>query len=311
MPWSRGKAPLKSAAWPAAVSVGGVRARRPGGPRCGDARAAVRGRAVLYAAGATLPTANVSAEPLGLALLVLAGAIAGWVNTIAGGGSLLTVPALMWYGLPADLANGTSRIAILAQGVTAVLGFRRAGQLETRLLWPIAAPSVAGALLGAYAATLVPNRVLTPLIVATLIVMAGTMFLQPSALAPPPDAAPRDPLRSPAALGALFAAGLYGGFLQAGVGIVLLAVFASLLHIDLVRGNGLKVAVIFAYSTVVVLVFAARAKVAWVSGGALALGQIAGAALGVRFAVTRGQAAIQKALFAIIVSMALALLLKP
>jgi uncharacterized membrane protein YfcA len=257
-----------------------------------------------------LAAAIVSGELLGLALLVLAGVIAGWINTVAGGGSLLTVPALMWYGLPADLANGTSRLAILAQGVTAVAGFWGAGRLETRLLWPIAVPSVLGALLGAYAATLVPNSVLTPLIIATLIVMAGTMFLNPSALAPAADATPNDPTRSPVAMLALFGAGLYGGFLQAGVGIVLLAVFASLLQIDLVRGNGLKVAVIFLYSIVVVLVFATRAKVEWSSGGALALGQVGGAVLGVRFAVKRGQAAIQKALFVIIVLLALALLLK-
>jgi uncharacterized membrane protein YfcA len=251
----------------------------------------------------------VSGELLGLALLAIAGVVAGWVNTIAGGGSLLTVPALMWYGLPADLANGTSRLAVLAQGATALIGFRRAGRLEARLLWPIAVPSVLGAVLGAYAATLVPNSVLTPLIVATLIVMAGTMFLNPAALAPAPDALPIDPLRSPTAALALFFAGLYGGFLQAGVGVVLLVVFASLLQIDLVRGNGLKVAVIFLYSIVVVLVFTTHAKVAWSSGGALAFGQVIGAALGVRFALTRGQQAIQKALFVVIVLMALALLI--
>ena len=75
-------------------------------------------------------------------LLVLAGALAGWVNTLAGGGSLLTVPALMWYGLPVDVANGTSRVAVLVQGATAAYGFFRKGKLETGLLWPIALPSV-------------------------------------------------------------------------------------------------------------------------------------------------------------------------
>jgi uncharacterized membrane protein YfcA len=214
---------------------------------------------VVYPPRATHTAAIVSSDLLGLALLVAAGVIAGWVNTIAGGGSLLTVPALMWYGLPADVANGTSRIAILAQGVTAVLAFWRAGRLDTRLIARIALPSLVGAALGAYAATLVPNNVLTPLIVATLIVMAASMFLDPARFAPPADAPPIDPLRKGSAAIALFAAGFYGGFLQAGVGLVLLAVFAGLLQIDLVRGNALKVAVIFLYSIVVVLVFAAPA----------------------------------------------------
>jgi uncharacterized membrane protein YfcA len=252
----------------------------------------------------------VSTDLLGYALLVIAGVIAGWINTIAGGGSLLTVPALMWFGLPADIANGTSRIAILAQGLTAVLGFWRAGQLDGSLLWQVTAPSLLGAVLGAYAATLIPNTVLTPLIVATLIIMAGSMFLKPSTFTPAAGAVPIDPLRRPSALLALFAAGFYGGFLQAGVGVVLLAVFAGMLKIDLVRGNGLKVAVIFLYSIIVVCIFAARARVAWTSGGVLALGQIVGALLGVRFAVTRGQAAVQKAVFVVIVLMALALLFK-
>jgi uncharacterized membrane protein YfcA len=249
-------------------------------------------------------------ELLSAALLMIAGVVAGWVNTIAGGGSLLTVPALMWYGLPVDVANGTSRVAVLVQGATAVYGFLREGKLETRLLWPIALPSVVGAALGAYVATLIPNEVLTPLVVATLIIMAATMFLQPGKFAPPEGAEPVDPRGRPKALGALLLAGFYGGFLQAGVGILLLFVFARLLGIDLVRGNGLKVAVIFIYSLVVVAIFAASARVAVVSGGILAAGQMAGALLGVRFTVRMGQAAVQKVLFAVIVLVALALLFK-
>ena len=249
-------------------------------------------------------------EVLGHAALVLAGLIAGWVNTLAGGGSLLTVPALMWYGLPADLANGTSRIAVLAQGVTATLAFWREGKLDWKLLVPVAVPSVIGALFGAYAATLIPNHVLTPLVVATLVIMAATMFMKPQSFAPPQGSEPLDPRTRPAAMLALVAAGFYGGFLQAGVGIVLLFVFARLLRIDLIRGNGLKVAVVFVYSIVVVLIFAARARIAWVAGAGLAVGQIAGAMLGVRFSIRMGQDVVQKVLFVVIVLLALALLFK-
>ena len=249
-------------------------------------------------------------ELLGHGALALAGLVAGWINTLAGGGSLLTVPALMWYGLPADLANGTSRIAVLAQGVTATLAFWREGRLEWKLLAPVAAPSVLGAVIGAYAATLIPNQVLTPLVVVTLVIMAFSMFLKPQSFAPPEGSPTLDPRAHPAALGALFAAGFYGGFLQAGVGIVLLFVFARLLRIDLIRGNGLKVAVVFVYSIVVVLIFAARARISWLAGSALALGQIAGALLGVRFSIRMGQDVVQKVLFAVIVLLALALLLK-
>lgn len=243
-------------------------------------------------------------------LLVAVGMLAGWVNTLAGGGSMLTVPALMWLGLPADVANGTSRIAILAQGATGVLGFRRAKQLDGSLFWAVALPSLIGAAMGAYAATLVPNSVFRPLLICTFVIMAGTLFISSDTLAPPPSATPVDPRTKPSAWLALMLAGFYGGFIQAGVGFVLLAVFGGLLRIDLVRGNGLKVAVIFLYSIVVVIIFAARARVDVATGVTLAVGNALGAELGVRFAVTRGQAAIKRVLFVAIVLSCIALFWK-
>jgi uncharacterized membrane protein YfcA len=250
----------------------------------------------------------VSASELGLmALLVVAGAAAGWLNTVAGGGSMLTVPALMWTGLPADLANGTSRIAILAQGVAAVIGFRRAKQLDTRLLMSVATPSVLGAVLGAYTATLVPNAIFKPILIGALLVMACSMFLKPESFQPPQGAIALTPAQRPWARVALVLAGFYGGFLQAGVGFVLLAVFAGLLRIDLVRGNGLKVAVVFLYSIAVVLIFAARSRVDYASGAVLAVGHIIGAEAGVRFSVQRGQGAIKKVVFVMILISAVSL----
>lgn len=235
-----------------------------------------------------------------LGLLVVAGAAAGWLNTVAGGGSMLTVPALMWCGLPADVANGTSRIAILAQGATAVAGFRREKALDTELLAAVAVPNVVGAMLGAYAATLIPNQIFKPILIGTLLLMAFSMFVKPESFLPPEGAAPLHPRDRPGATLALVLSGFYGGFLQAGVGFVLLALFAGLLRIDLVRGNGLKVAVVFLYSLVVVAVFAARARVDYAYGAVLALGHVIGAEAGVRFSIQRGQGAIKKVVFVMI-----------
>ncbi len=243
-------------------------------------------------------------------LLIAAGTLAGWVNTLAGGGSMLTVPALMWLGLPADVANGTSRVAILAQGVTGVLGFRREKQLDGSLFWAVAIPSLIGAVFGAIAATYIPNSIFRPILIGTFVIMAGTLLLSPNTLAPPPGSVPIDPKTKPSAFAALVLAGFYGGFLQAGVGFVLLAVFGGLLRIDLVRGNGLKVAVIFLYSIVVVVIFAARARVDIVSGLTLAVGNALGAELGVRFAIKSGQTAIKRVLFVAIVLSCIALFWK-
>lgn len=233
-------------------------------------------------------------------LLIAAGTVAGWVNTVAGGGSMVSVPALMWYGLSADVANGTSRIAILAQGFAAVSAFRREKRLDTSLLTTVAVPSVVGAVLGAYVATLVPEHVFRPILIATLVLMAASMFLKPTAFSPPPDAVPFSEGTKFRARLALFAVGFYGGFLQAGVGIMLLVVLAGLCRIDLVRGNALKVAVVFVYTIVVVLVFAARSKVDWTSGAVLAVGNVLGAELGVRFAVKASQTTVRNALFVVV-----------
>ncbi len=243
-------------------------------------------------------------------LLVVVGIFAGWVNTLAGGGSMLSVPALMWLGLPADVANGTSRVAILAQGATGVLAFRRGKKLDGSLLAAVAVPSLIGAVFGAFAATFIPNAVFRPILIGTFVIMAGTLFLSPTTLAPPADAVPVDPKSKPFAWLALVLAGFYGGFLQAGVGFVLLAVFGGLLRIDLVRGNALKVAVIFLYSIVVVIIFAARSRVDIASGLTLAIGNALGAELGVRFAIKSGQAAIKRVLFVAIILSCLALFWK-
>lgn len=244
-------------------------------------------------------------------VLVAAGIVAGWVNTLAGGGSLVAVPALMWLGLPADVANGTSRIAILSQGVTAVASYSRAGRLEAALFWPLAAPSVIGALLGAWVATLVPRALFEPLLLGTLALMGLSMFVNPSSVGPRAGEAMLSVAGNRRAQLALLATGFYGGLLQAGVGIVLLFVLAGLLRIDLVRANALKVAIVFAYTIAVVAIFAARAKVAWLDGGVLAIGQAVGARLGVRFSLRGSERAVKRALFVIIVGLCVALLLRP
>jgi uncharacterized protein len=208
------------------------------------------------------------------------------------------------------VANGTSRVAILAQGATGVLGFRRAKQLDGSLFWAVALPSLLGAIFGAIAATYIPNSIFRPILIGTFVIMAGTLFLSPETLAPPAAATPIDPKSRPVAVLALLLAGFYGGFLQAGVGFVLLAVFGGLLRIDLVRGNGLKVAVIFLYSIVVVVIFAARSRVDLTSGLTLAVGNALGAELGVRFAIKSGQRAIKRVLFVAIIASCLALLWK-
>jgi uncharacterized membrane protein YfcA len=170
--------------------------------------------------------------------------------------------------------------------------------------------TVVGAVGGAYVATIIPNEVFKPLLLGTMVLMAGALLWKPEALAPPPGTEPLRASGRPVGMLALFAAGFYGGILQAGVGLVLIAVLSGLLRHDLVRANGLKVVIVMIYSTVALVVFVARGKVAWTPALVLAAGNVIGAQIGVKFAITRGQEAIKRVLLAMVVVTCVLILIK-
>lgn len=209
-------------------------------------------------------------------LLVGAGLAAGALNTLAGGGSLILVPALMVTGMTSTVANATSRIAILAQCLAGAAAFARGGRLPRGAARVIVPPVMIGAGLGAFVATRISPHIFTPLLLGTLALMAVALVISPKRLAPPPDAVPRDP-RGPAAIAGLFVAGLYGGVLQAGAGLVFLAILAGGLRYDLVRANALKALVMLMYITLTAVVFVAYGMVEWGPAAALAAGAAAGA----------------------------------
>ncbi len=228
-----------------------------------------------------------------MALLVPAGLVAGFVNTLAGAGSVVTIPALLLLGLPADVANATNRVAVLAQSAGGVTGFAGAKLVGRDEALRVAAPAVLGAALGAYLATLVGARVLEPLLVASLLLVAALVLLAPNLVLVSPTESPRSLDARPAAMLALFAIGLYGGLLQAGVGLFLLAFLGAALRYDLVRGNAMKVVVVGAFTLVAVAVFVARGLVVWTPGLVLAASSFMGARIGARYALAYGQRGIR------------------
>lgn len=219
---------------------------------------------------------------LGLALLAAAGVAAGFVNTMAGGGSLLTLPALMLLGLPADVANGSNRLSVVTQSVSGAWLFHRRGKLVTESVAGVVLPTVAGSAVGALVASKVPPAVLEPVLIVTLIVVALLMALAPHAVAPE-DEEPQ-PVGWKGG-GGLFLAGLYGGFIQAGVGFVLLGVLGGLLRYDLVRANALKLVCTTIFGVVALGIFVAAGQVAWPPAIVLSVATVVGSQLGVRFAL--------------------------
>lgn len=226
-------------------------------------------------------------EELGLiqaALLVGGGLVAGIVNTLAGGGSLLTVPLLVMLGLPGTIANGTNRVGIVFQCTVAVWRFRASGALDLREVWPVFLPVAVGSVLGA---TLIAGVADETFERAFGVVM---LLLLVPLLRGTPARRTSQPTRHGRALTTLlyFGIGLYAGAFQAGVGVPLLF---ALLYAgnDMLRANALKVAVIALATAVAIPVFVAAGQVAWAPALLLAVGFSAGGALGARLAIEAGE----------------------
>ena len=229
--------------------------------------------------------------------LVLTGFVAGIINTLAGGGSNLTIPALMVMGLPADVANATNRVGVFLQSIAGLRGFHRYGKLDTSDAVPILVPNLLGGALGAALAAWMPNASLKPVLLGTMIGMSLLILLRPAVVAPPPGTPPVAVRDRPLAWVALFFAGVYGGFVQAGVGFVLIAALAGSLRYDLVRTNALKMLCTIAFTLVALGVFIADGLVLWLPGLILGAATMVGATLAVRIALRVSQGALRWFLF--------------
>ncbi len=233
-------------------------------------------------------------------LLIFAGIFAGFINTIAGGGSSLTLPALMMLGMPADIANGTNRVGILLQSITGARKFHQKGKLEPASIIPTLVPTLSGSLLGSLLASYLPVVYLKPALLMTMLAMALVMLVKPSVVAPPEGTPTYKVSERPIAWAGLFGAGLYGGFVQAGVGFILIAALAGGLRYDLVRSNALKVAITVPITVVALTVYVLGGQVLWIPGVVLAIGMVIGATASVHFAINVPQAVLQWVLFAMV-----------
>ena len=218
-------------------------------------------------------------------LLFVTGVVAGVINVLAGGGSNLTLPALMVMGMPADVANGTNRVGVVLQSIVALRGFKKHDKLPTDDIGPILIPTLVGGLIGAILASYAPVHLLKPLLLTVMVLMTVIMLLRPSVIIVPEGTLPLKVKNTPKAWFGLFFAGLYGGFVQAGVGFVLIAALAGSLRYDIVRTNALKVVCALAFTSLALFIFVIRDQVQWLPGLLLACGTMLGAHIGVKFAV--------------------------
>lgn len=235
----------------------------------------------------------------------ITGVAAGFVNTLAGSGSLITVPILILLGLPANVANGTNRVGVTFQNVVAVVSFRRHGVLHLEGTWRLFLPAVLGGILGARLAVDLDEAVLRRVIGALMIALLIVMFVQPERWLA--GAGARRRARPWLEVPVFFAIGVYGGFIQIGVGIFLMAALVLCSGYGLVTANALKNVLALAFTAAALVVFVIHDQVQWTIGLVIAVFQGAGAWLAVHLAVRRGAQFVRWAMIAIVLLSAIAL----
>lgn len=244
-----------------------------------------------------------------LPLLFVVGIVAGVINTLAGGGSLLTLPLLIFMGLPGAVANGTNRIAIFCQNIFAIRGFSKRGVMPMQLVLLCTPPALLGSWVGANLAITLDDQVFKRLLA---LIMIGVLIF--TAVDPMKRFRQEDVSfglwRKVLLVISFFGVGIYGGFVQAGVGFLIIT--ALLVHgLDLVRINAIKVFVIFAYTFVALGVFIYHGQVDYSLGFALAAGNSIGGMVGPKLAVEKGHDWIKKVVSITVLIFALKLLLFP
>jgi len=223
-------------------------------------------------------------DPYQAIVLIVIGLVAGVINTLAGGGSNLSLPALMMYGLPADVANATNRVGVFMQSLTASRGFYKHDKVDTTSIKDNFFPLFFGGLVGAITASYLNVALLKPVLLGTMVAVSLWVIFKSDTNSRDNDKR-KSCYESKLGLLTTFAAGFYGGFIQAGVGFVLIATFVGVLNYDLLRANAMKVVATVIFTSIALLVFIVRDQIAWLPGILLGLGSIIGAQIGVKFAI--------------------------
>jgi hypothetical protein len=250
-------------------------------------------------------------EPLYWQIPVLfgVGIVAGILNVLAGGGSLLTLPLLIFMGLPSAVANGTNRIAILCQNVFAIRSFRQRGVMPLELALLCTPPALIGSWVGANLAINLNDELFNRILALIMLGVLVFTIVDPMKHMRTGDFTFSRGRKLVLAV-SFFGVGIYGGFVQAGVGFLIIT--ALLIHgLDLVRINAIKVVVIFAYTFVALGVFMFYGQINYVLGLSLAAGNSLGGVIGPRLAVDRGHEWIKKVVSITVLVFALKLLLAP
>jgi len=237
--------------------------------------------------------------------LVLIGFFAGSINTLAGGGSLLTLPILIFLGLPPTVANGTNRIAILIQNIFGTAGYKSKGVSAYPYSLYLGISALFGAIIGAQIAVDIKGALFNRILAVVMLLVVIFIIFKPKNFQSLPERLTGKYLW----LGIIvfFFIGIYGGFIQAGTGFLILMALTSINHFGLVKSNAAKTLVVLIYSISALATFAYHDKVNWPYGLSLAIGGAIGAWFASRWSVKKGDNLIKIFLIIVVIIMAIKL----
>jgi len=236
-------------------------------------------------------------------LLLTVGFLAGVINTLAGGGSIFTLPVLIFLGLPPNIANGTNRIAIVVQSISGALGYKSKGVSTFPFNIYLGISASIGAILGAQIAIDLDGLLFNKILAIVMVVIGLLILIKSKNLN----------LKLPERLTGkyliysiivFFFIGIYGGFINAGVGIVIMLFLNRVNHLSLIKTNATKVVIVFIYSTIALVLFAVNDSINWKLGILMAIGTSFGAWWASRWSVKKGDRVIRIAMLFTIVIMA-------
>jgi len=235
-----------------------------------------------------------------ISALIIGGALVGFINTLAGGGSIISLSILMYVmGLPANVANGTNRIAITLQTFTASFNFKKQEVLDWKKGLKLGVPSVIGSIVGAWIAVDIDEKVFERAMAIIMILMLGFIFYKPQIWLKGREELMNKSV-SPFMIFIFFLIGIYGGFIHVGIGYLLLMGIVLGAGYDLVKANAIKVFIVFLYVPFSLAVFMYNDQVNYTYGFVLAIGNVIGAIIASKLAIENGAKFIRWVIVAVV-----------
>lgn len=234
-----------------------------------------------------------------IVILIISGLIVGFINTIAGGGTIISLSVFMFFGLPPSMANGTNRLAILFQNSTAVTYFAKKKVLPWNKALRYSIPVVLGSIVGALLANIIPNNFFNYIFGVVVVLFGMLLILQPEKWLKEQENIIEQPIRFWHYI-LLFIIGIYGGFIHIGIGYMFLMMMTLGMGNDLGKANILKNFLVLSYIPFTLIVFAIEGNVNWAYGLIHSIGNIIGAHIGARLALKKGSSFIRYIMIALI-----------